>query len=180
MKHIGNYHNRNCGAQAREGYNSTKQIVGGHIVRGYGGGGAVLGIGLAILTGGASLAADVGMAAADTALAVDTIDAVDTIATVADTAEAVDTIDTTANVLDTVNSVSDIPTDIPTPDVPTPDLPTPDVPTPDIPAPDGGLPPVNEGPSSPCPYAWRTCCRASCPWRPESGYNRGVGRGTGV
>ena len=154
MKHIGNYHNRNCGAQAREGYNSTKQIVGGHIVRGYGGGGAVLGIGLAILTGGASLAADVGMAAADTALAIDTIDAVDTVATIADTTAAVDTIDTTANVLDTVNSVSDIPVDIPTPDIPTPDIPTPDVPTPDvptpdIPAPDGGLPPVDEGPMGP-------------------------------
>ena len=156
MKHIGGYHNRNLGAQAREGYNGTEQIIGGHIVRGYGGGGGgggLLGgiatIGLAIMTDGASLAEDVGMAAADTALAVDTIDAVDTVATIADTTAAVDTIDATANVLDTVNSVSDIPVDIPTPDVPTPDLPTPDVPTPDIPAPDGGLPPVNEGPMGP-------------------------------
>ena len=137
MKHIGGYHTRNLGAQAREGYNGTEQIVGGHIVRSYGGGGGLLTIGLGILTDGASLAADAGMAAADVGMAADAGMA------------AADTIDTTANVLDTVNSVSDIPTDIPTPDVPTPDLPTPDVPTPDIPAPDGGLPPVNEGPMGP-------------------------------
>jgi len=162
MKHIGGYHTRNLGAQAKEGYSGTEQIVGGHIVRGYGSGGGLLMIGLAIMTGGASLAAEAGMAAADTAIALDTIDAVDTMATVADTAAAADTIDTAANAIDTVSSVSDIPADIPadmpadmptpdvpTPDVPTPDVPTPDVPTPDIPAPDGGLPPVNDGPMGP-------------------------------
>jgi hypothetical protein len=148
MRHIGGYYTRTLGAQPHKGHDGTEKIVGGHVVRSYGGGGAILGIGLAILTGGASLAADVGMAAADTALAVDTIDAVDTIATVADTAAAADTIDTAANAIDTVSSVSDIPADMPA-DVPTPDVPTPDVPTPDVPAPDGGLPPVNEGPMGP-------------------------------
>ena len=174
MKNVGGYQTRNLGAQAREGYDGTEQIVDGHIVRNYGGGGGLLMLGLAIITGGAALAMAPEMMAGEALGGLSAAGAEFGTAAAFDAAAAAETgvelataIDTTANVLDTVDTVSEVadvaseapidtpfdsgglPSDVPvdTP-VDTPiDTPV-DTPV-DTPINDGGLPPVDEGPMGP-------------------------------
>ena len=133
MKHLGGYHARSLGAKPHKGYDGTEKIVSGHIVRNYGGGGGLLGIGLAILTGGASLGFCAAIDVAGVADAIDVASTVDAIDTATNVADVVDTVDTAANTLDAVSSVNDIPMDM----------------SGDMPVSDSGFPSVNDGPMGP-------------------------------